>query len=139
MPLSETEKKVSEQINWFDYNQHMDSHFGVYTNDLNGYAIKMENNKISNLKFTWIWNNEEYYSILAEACPGFFVELISTVSAATGLDATNFKKVSEPRIDVTTDFSSYTSDTIVKVSRATTRIDEMIDFYTNVLGGSLQS
>lgn len=138
MPLSEAEQKVTDQLNWFDYNQHMDSHLGVYTNDLNGYATKLESNNIDNLKFTWTWNHEEYYSILTEACPGFFVELISAKSAAPMFDSIHFRKVEEPRLLLSENIVTASGDSVVKVSRATTRIDEMIDFY-ETLGGSLQS
>lgn len=38
---------------------------------------------------------------------------------------------------VFTETPNYSVDTVIKVSRATTRIDEMIDFYVNVIGGEV--
>lgn len=133
--LHQTEVLVDAEVgDWFLYNQHMDSHVGIWTNDLSGYVAKIEKNGNKYIKLTWEQNHQTYYSVVGEACPGFFFELISDVSQGLTLEEHTF--VNEPRLDTTTLQASYDVDTVVKVSRATTRIDEMIDFYTNVIGGS---
>jgi len=136
MPLSETEAKVTEQLgDWFTYNQHMDSHLGIWTNTLSDYVTALATNNYNMIKMSFEYNHQTYYSVLTQACPGFFVELIS--DASESMNTEEFKFVDEPRLTI--DSPSYTVDTVVKVSRATTRIDEMIDFYCDVIGGALQT
>lgn len=112
----------------------MDSNLGVWTNKLSDYSAKLEANNINNIKFAFKYEEKTYYSILAQACTGFFVELIGDQDVT--MNAEEFKFVNEPRMIFPQGSPSYSVDTVIKVSRATTRIDEMVDFYTNVIGGT---
>lgn len=127
---------MTDQLgDWFAINQHMDSNLGIWVvESLSSYASKLESHGYKNLKFSFKYEEKTYYSILTQACPGYFVELISDSQGELG--AEHFNLVSEPRAVFPQGSPSYTSDTVIKVSRATTRIDEMIDFYVNVIGGS---
>ena len=58
---------------------------------------------------------------------------------ASGYDKTLFTETSEVRFDFKGFKKPSISPYVIKVSRATTHIDEMIDFYTNVISGSLLS
>lgn len=40
-----------------------------------------------------------YYSVIFEACAGYFVELIT--DSSTGINTSEFGKVNEPRLDFT--------------------------------------
>lgn len=113
----------------------MDSNLGIWTNSLSSYSTKLENNKINNIKFSFRYEERTYYSILAQACPGYFVELIGDQDMT--MNAEEFALIDEPRMIFPNGSPNYDSDTVIKVSRATTRIDEMIDFYTNVIGGEV--
>lgn len=109
---------------------------GVWTNVLSTYVSMLTEAGHSMIKMSFQNNGNTYYSVLTMACPGFFVEFIT--SDDTGLQTWEYTLVDEPRLD----FSSWTTpstsiDTIVKVSRATTMINEMVDFYTNIIGGEL--
>lgn len=112
----------------------MDSNLGIWTNSLSDDKTKLENNNVDMLTFSFKYNEKTYYSILAQACPGYFVELIGDHNEE--LNSEEFTFVDEPRMIFADGAPTYDSDTVIKVSRATTRIDEMIDFYTNVIGGS---
>lgn len=139
MPLSETEAKVSAEVGDFSaYNQHMDSHLGIQTHKLSEYITKLESNNYKHLKQQWQQDYKTYYSVMSEACPGFFVEFIST--SDENLNTQDFTLVEETRVDfslVSDDNSS--EDKVVKVSRATTKIEEMIEFYTKTVEGELVS
>lgn len=116
----------------------MDSHLGVWTNSLSAYVSKLNDAGHSMIKMSFENSGDTFYSVMTMACPGFFVEFIT--DSDSGLDTWEYTLVDEPRLD----FSSWTQpstsqDTIVKVSRATTMIDEMVDFYTNVIGGTVLS
>lgn len=81
----------------------MDSHAGIWTNDLSGYVTKLNAAGHKMIKMSWSGNKQYsdriYYSVLTEACPGFFFELISDDSS--GLKTDEFKFVEEPRLDFT--------------------------------------
>lgn len=140
--LHQTEQKIDGELSWKTYNQHMDSHLGLWTNDLSGYIDKLEEDSHQMLKMSWPGNSRyrdsTFYSVMAEACPGYFVEFIS--DSTHGLTKSDFKFVDEPRLDFNKwKVPSTSSDTVVKVSRATTKIDEMLDFYVDAIGGETLS
>lgn len=139
MPLEEMERKVTHEVGNFSvYNQHMDNHMSVYTKDLASYISKLEKDDYRNLRTTWQQSEGTYYAVVAEACPGYFVEIFSDVDP--GLDQDSFTVMNEHRIDadLLAEFTD-SSESVVKVSRATTKIDEMVSFYTDIVGGELVS
>lgn len=120
----------------------MDSHLGIWTNDLPGYITKLNQNGRYGqmINMSWkgnkMYSDSTFYSVMFEACPGYFVELIT--SSSSGINKSVFILVDEPRLDFTRwQEPDTTMDSVVKVSRATTKIDEMVDFYTNIIGGTL--
>jgi len=70
-----------------------------------------------------------------QACPAYFVEVLSD-NAPSEHDTSDWKVTDELRFDWT-DFEASTVDKVVKVSRATTMLNEMVKFYTEVIGGTV--
>lgn len=97
-----------------------------------------------------------YYSVMTVPCSGFYIEFLS--EKATGIPASQFHETNEIRYDFANyshpeqqfkpikgmlaclilDFELSLCVNLHSVSRATTKIDEMINFYTNVIGGTLE-
>jgi hypothetical protein len=85
------------------------------------------------MKFTS--NGETYYSVMTMPCGGYYIELIS--EKATDIEKSKFHETKEERFDFT-DFTKPSKEPYpIKVSRATTHIDEMVNFYTEVIKGKL--
>lgn len=137
--LRDIEKKTSKEVGQFDtYNQHMDSNVGIKTADLSTYLSKLEDSEYPYITLQYKQDSQSYYSLVVQACEGFFVEILS--ENASQHDTSKFTFVDEPRLhhdESVWGVDASTADKVVKVSRATTMIDEMIHFYTEVIGGSL--
>lgn len=140
-PLEYTETLIDEAIGgWSAYSQFMDSHLGLWTNELSTYVTRLEEIDWPMIQMRFNGNNNyqhnTYYSVMIEACAGYFIELIT--DSTSGLNLPDYKYVDEPRLDFTSwSTPATTYDSVVKVSRATTKLDEMIEFYTVVVGGSI--
>lgn len=115
----------------------MDSHVGIWVPNLHSVVEKLSDHKTIKMSFQGDGSHSDttYYSIFAQACPGYFVEFISDESSK--LNKEEFTKVDEPRLDFTNWKPSYFRPKIAKVSRATTKIKEMVHFYTEVIGGTV--
>ena len=137
-PLAWTEQQVTNEVGDFkQMNQHMDSHVGIYTTDLSKYLTKLEQ---SNVTYPYLSQKVQsegttYYSLLMQSCPAFFVEVLSD-KAPQEHDTSDWVVTDDLRFDWT-DFEASTADKVVKVSRATTMMDEMVHFYTEVIGGNV--
>lgn len=78
-----------------------------------------------------------YYSVMMQACGGYYIEKLS--DTATGTEKSSFVKVDEPRYDFTNWSKPSTDvDTVIKVSRATSQIEAMTNFYTKVIEGTVE-
>jgi len=121
-----------------ELNQHMDSHVGIYTTDLSKYLTNLDNSetKYPHLSMKSVFEGKTTYSVLMQACPAYFVEVLSD-NAPTEHDTSDWLVTDELRFDFT-DFEASTSDKVVKVSRATTMLTDMTKFYTEVIGGAVQ-
>jgi len=120
------------------YNQHLDSHLGVWVSDLTATIDKLESNSVPHYAMTWsIGEYHNYYSVMVTACGGFYIEFLS--QRASGVDASKFHSVKETRFD----FTNFSQPEPLReygpiiVSRATTKIDEMIAFYTEIVEGTV--
>lgn len=123
--LKDIEDKMSAEVNDFKgYNQHLDSHLGIWAPELSTYISKLGETPYHKMSF----KHEEstYYSIITQACAGYYVELITDNAPE---DKDSYTLVDEPRLDFT-DFTRPSKQEVVKVSRATTLLDEMVHFYT---------
>lgn len=140
MSLEDVEDKITNEVGDFEvYNQHMDSHVGLKTSDLSTYIDRLDQSgQYPYLSLSYEFNGQSYYSVLVQACKAYFVEILS--ESASAHDDTLFTKVDEPRYDHDDAFwaDSTTELAVVKVSRATTKIDKMVSFYTQTIGGSVQ-
>ena len=95
-------------------------------------------NKESFYGMTWspTGTNSQYFSVMLASsnCGGFYIELLS--DTATGIDVSVFHEIKEQRFDFT-NFSRPQMDFHpLKVSRATTKVPEMISFYTQIIEGT---
>jgi len=79
--------------------------------------------------------NTTYYSVITAACSGYFIEFLS--ESATGIERSKFHEIDEVRFDFANFDRPERNFHPIKVSRATTKIEEMIDFYTEVFKGKL--
>jgi len=137
--LADIEQMQTAEVNDFKdgYNQHLDSHLGVWVSDLSTTIAKLEKKSVAHHAMTWSIGGTNYYSVMTMACGGFYIEFLS--QRASGVDANKFHFTNETRFD----FSNFTQPTPlreygpIKVSRATTKMDAMIDFYTEIVEGSV--
>jgi len=139
--LEDIEKKTNTEVGDFKtYNQHMDSNVGIQVADLSTYLTKLDNSgEYPYIRLRYKQNDREYYSLVAQACDGYFVEILS--EKASQHDTSDFILVDEPRLhhdeNIWGTNDSSEKDKVVKVSRATTMLDEMVEFYTKTIGGEL--
>ena len=81
--LADIEAMQSAEVNDFKdgYTQHLDSHVGVYVSDLRATMEQFERNSVPHYAMTWQHadrrSNTSYYSVIAAACSGFYVEFLS--------------------------------------------------------------
>jgi len=141
--LADVEAMQTEEIDDFKngYTEHLDSHLGVYVADLHATMEQLERNKVPHYGLTWQHadrrSNTSFYSVMVapEGCGGFYIEFLS--ERASGVEMSKFHKTNEVRFD----FGNYSRPTSdfhpIKVSRATTKMEEMIDFYTKVIRGQV--
>jgi len=139
--LADVEAMQEAEVDDFKagYNQHLDSHLGVYVADLRSTVDKLEKNSVPFYGMTWHHEdrriNTSYYSVMTAACNGYYVEFLS--EKATGIEKAKFHETEEIRFDFA-DFNRPERDFHpIKVSRATTKMEEMIDFYTKVVKGEV--
>lgn len=119
----------------------MDNSVGIKTTDLSKYIDKLDaSGKYPYLEIQYKEQGTTYYSVVAQACDAYFVEILSE-NAPSRHDTTHYKVVEEPRVHIDEDvwgpFDASSGDSVFKVSRATTKIDEMVSFYTETIGGSV--
>lgn len=75
---------------------------------------------------------------MVEGCSGYFVEIIS--EEVSKHDTEDFIFMDEPRLYINEDIRKSVPDnydTVVKVSRATSDIEAMIKFYTEITPGTV--
>lgn len=115
----------------------MESHVGILTDDLSKYITNLESGSYPHLKLQYQYDDKTYYSVIMQACGGYFIEALST-SEPSMHDTSDFVFTEEPRFDWNSrDFTDSDIDTVVKVSRATAMISEMVKFYTETIGGKV--
>jgi len=135
--LADIEQMQTEEVNDFKdgYTQHLDSHLGVWVSDLKSTVEKFDKNKVTYYGMTWNDDGSDYYSVMTAPCGGYYIEFLS--EKATGIESSTFHKTEENRFD----FKNFSHPEMdfrpIKVSRATTKMDEMIHFYTKIIEGSL--
>ena len=137
-PLAWTEQQITNEVGDFkEMNQHMDSAAGIYTDDLSKYITKLENSDVKYPYFMQkaVSDGKTSYTLMAQACPAYFVEILSD-NAPSAHDTSDWTVTDELRFDWT-DFESSSTDKVVKVSRATTMLNEMVSFYTETIGGTV--
>jgi len=136
--LEDIENMQTAEINDFKdgYTQHLDSHLGVWVSNLATTMNNFQSDSVPHYAMTWSVNNgPDYYSVMVQACGGFYIEFLS--DRADGIEPNKFHKAKESRFDFS-NFSRPSRDyQPIKVSRATTKIDAMISFFTETIGGSL--
>jgi len=127
---------MTAEVNEFkDYNQHLDSHLGLWVSDLKEIMEKLEKSSQNFYAMMFKSNEETYYSMITQACNGYYIEFIS--DKATGVEKSKFHETKEVRFDFTSFSKPTKSPYPIKASRATTHIDEMVNFYTEVIKGEL--
>jgi len=137
--LEDIENMQADELNDFKdgYNQHLDSHLGLWVSDLKDTMEKLENDNAIHYAMTWKEAGKSYYSVMTVPCSGYYIEFLST--KAGGIDSGKFHETKEVRYA----FGNFTHPTRdyhpIKVSRATTKVDEMVSFYTDIIGGKLLS
>jgi hypothetical protein len=140
LSLQEVEHLMTQEVgNFKQYNQHMDSNVGILTEDLSTYINKLdESGAYPYMKLTYDYDGSSFYTVLVQACDGFYVEIMSEIVSQH--DTADFIKMDEPRLHHDKELwqlDSTSKDKVVKVSRATTKISEMISFYTQTIGGEV--
>jgi hypothetical protein len=70
---------------------------------------------------------------MTAACDGYYIELYS--EKATGISESQFHHTNETRFDFTDFEKPETEPYPIKVSRATSYVDDMVKFYTKVVSG----
>lgn len=139
--LEDIEKKTTAEVGDFkELSQFMDSHVGVKTADLSTYLTKLDNSgEYPYIRLTFEKDGHTYYSLIVQGCEGYFVEILS--EKVSQHDTSDFLFVDEPRLhlddSIWGEYDASEEDKVVKVSRATTMIEEMINFYTKTIGGEL--
>lgn len=95
--LADIEEMQTAEVNDFkgEYNQHLDSHLGLWVSDLNETIELLEKDKIMYYGMTWKEVDKSYYSVMTMACGGFYVELLS--HKATGIESHKFHETKEIR------------------------------------------
>ena len=85
------------QVNDFEdgYNQHLDSHLGVWVSDLKSTMEQLEKDKAPHYAMTWTEGRDSYYSVMTVPCGGFYIEFLS--EKATGIADSKFHKTKEIR------------------------------------------
>jgi hypothetical protein len=88
--LEDIENKMTKEVNDFKdgYNQHLDSHLGLYVSDLNYYIRLLDENSESYYLQKFTSGKYTYYSVMMQACGGFYIEMIAP--EASGYDKTTF-------------------------------------------------
>jgi hypothetical protein len=116
----------------------MDSAPGLLTKDLSYYIDKLSESKTKypHLRRQYTSNGQTVYSMIVQPCGGYFIDIFS--SKVSRHDTSDFILETEPHFDVE-DVAMRTveGDEIYKVSRATTKVDELVDFYVTTIGGKL--
>ena len=84
------------QVNDFEdgYNQHLDSHLGVWVSDLKSTMEQLEKDKAPHYAMTWTEGRDSYYSVMTVPCGGFYIEFLS--EKATGIANSKFHTFSTP-------------------------------------------
>lgn len=134
--LEDIEKKMTAEVNGFaEYNQHLDSHLGLWVTDLKSILSELEENSQDHYAMKFTSAEETYYSVITQACDGYYIEFFS--DKAEGVEKSKFHETKEVRFDFT-DFKNPEKDFYpIQVSRATTMIDEMVNFFTEIVKGEL--
>ena len=80
MSLADVEAKVTAEVGDFTtMSQHMDSNVGIQVADLSTYITKLDESetKYPHMKNQMVIGGRTYNSLFIQACPGYFVDLIS--------------------------------------------------------------
>merc|ERR1719464_1116670 len=102
--LADIEEMQSAEVNDFKdgYNQHLDSHLGVWVSDLSATISALNKANQDFYGMTWKVRNQSHYSVMTQACGGFYIEFLSRRRMKP--DGATFHAVD----DVQFDFSNFT-------------------------------
>ena len=143
--LADIEAMQESEVNDFKngYNQHLDSHVGVYVADLRETIEKLERNSIPFYGMTWQQRdgerrvNTSYYSVMTVPCSGYYVEFLG--EKATGISESKFHKTDEVRFDFADFNRPERNFHPIKVSRATTKMEVWLGVTETCFGWSVKT
>ena len=76
--LHDIELMIDQDLGDFKtYNQHMDNHVGIMTEDLSVYINRLDGTVYPYMRMKFNQDNHHYFSILVGGCPGYFIEIIA--------------------------------------------------------------